>query len=96
MHADYGATDWAGYTIVHSSPPWCGGSATDASVLINDYWVRNYDYTHRRHVGGHELGHALTLDHPPADYVSMMVSGGYQYWYVQQHEKDDMQARYPR
>lgn len=97
VNTNYGATTWAGYAILHSSPPWCGGATTDASVLLNDYWLTSccgqpgYGYNDRRHVEGQELGHALTLDHAPG-YASVM--GDYAYWYVQQHDKDDMYARY--
>ncbi len=92
VNTDYGNTGWAGYTVVHGS---CG-SATDASVLLNDYFLVGYSYYARRHVEAHELGHALTLDHAPSGYASVMLASDYTYWAVAQHDIDDMNARYPR
>ncbi|MBI2773944.1 MAG: hypothetical protein HYX56_05585 [Chloroflexi bacterium] len=88
--AYYGNTGWDGYGGVHG---FCG-NATDGFALLNDSTLPGKDYSYRRHTEAHELGHALTLDHADG-YVAVMSTTDTSYYSPQQHDIDDMNARYP-
>ena len=97
VNANYGDTGWHGYGFVHAT--WFCGQVTDGNVLLNDFYLTVWPwngYYHRRFVECQELGHTLTLDHADGYVSCMSNSAGDSYWYPQQHERDDMNARYPQ